>query len=130
MNKIDRLCTLFGAAAICCLMAATAAAQPQAEQGPAAKEDTGNKPPETILFDKTGKMAPVKFPHAVHGQKYVKNGCPACHEGKEPLFAKKRSDKGMKMKDMYEGQACGACHNGKKDQAFAAKSGCTKCHKK
>lgn len=121
MSKRYHLNVLFGALAVSCLLAGAAMAEETK------KDAGGNKPPETILFDKTGKMAPVKFPHALHGKK---NGCPACHEGKEPLFAMKRSDKGLKMADIYAGKACGACHDGKKDKAFAAKTGCMKCHKK
>lgn len=90
----------------------------------AAAKDEG-KGPETIVLDKTNKMAPVKFDHAAHQKKFE---CKECHGGDTPLFAQKKSDTGMKMADMYAGKACGACHNGKK--AFAAKAGCMKCHKK
>lgn len=87
--------------------------------------------PEFLLFDKTAKMAPVKFPHKLHGEK-VEGGCATCHEGKEPIFAQKKSAEGRKMADIYAGKACGACHDGKNanKKAFAAKSGCMKCHKK
>jgi c(7)-type cytochrome triheme protein len=87
--------------------------------------------PETIVFDKTGKMANVKFPHALHQKKLA---CKECHEGDKPLFAQKKGEAGLKMADMYKGEACGACHDGKKlvdgKAVFAAKSGCMKCHKK
>lgn len=82
-------------------------------------------PPETINFDKVGKMGPVAFPHALHGKK---NECKDCHEGDKPLFEKKKTGVEMKMADMYAGKNCGACHNGKK--AFEAKKSCVKCHKK
>lgn len=96
-------------------------------EAPAAKE---GEAPETILFDKTAKMAPVKFPHKAHAEKI--GDCKACHEGEKPLFAQKKSEEGMKMADMYAGKGCGTCHDGKKEKgkAFAAKGGCMKCHKK
>lgn len=82
-------------------------------------------PAEFIKFAKTGAMAPVNFPHKMHGEK---NKCDACHGGATPLFAQKIGEGGTKMKDMYAGKACGACHDGKK--AFKAQGGCMKCHKK
>ncbi|MEK7288201.1 MAG: c(7)-type cytochrome triheme domain-containing protein [Elusimicrobiota bacterium] len=105
-------------------------AAPKVEK--AAVETLESQLAEFIVFDKTGKMAPVKFPHAIHGQK---NGCKACHEGEKPLFTQKRSGVDMKMADMYAGKTCGSCHDGKKKDPngkviFAAKAGCMKCHKK
>jgi len=82
--------------------------------------------PETIKFEQTAKMAPVTFPHKKHIEKL--GGCKDCHEGEKPLFKKEKSKEGLKMKDMYTGSACGKCHDGKK--AYAAKTGCMKCHKK
>ena len=96
------------------------------------------KPPETIVFDKTAKMAPVTFAHAEHIKKYPT--CKECHAGDKPLFPQKKDkdQPGMKMADMYAGGQCGACHDGKKTvdgkpdgkPIFAAKAGCMKCHKK
>lgn len=87
--------------------------------------------PDTLLFDKTAKMAPVNFPHALHSKKL---DCKECHGGDKPLFAQKFSDTGFKMADMYKGETCGACHDGKKTvegkAVFAAKTSCMKCHKK
>ena len=104
-------------------------------EAPAAKEESKEKPaageaPEFITFDKTNKMAPVKFPHKLHSEKA--GGCKACHEGEKPLFAQKKSEAGLKMADMYAGKACGSCHDGNKEKGhpFAAKTGCMKCHKK
>jgi c(7)-type cytochrome triheme protein len=95
------------------------------------------KPPETILFDKTAKMAPVNFPHAEHIKKF---DCKVCHAGDTPLFPQKKEkdQPGMKMADFYAGKQCGSCHDGKKTvdgkpdgkAIFAAKTGCMKCHKK
>lgn len=89
------------------------------------------KAPEKIVFKKTGTMPPVNFPHAMHGKF---NSCKDCHGGDKPLFPKKFSESGLKMADIYVGQACGACHDGKKvvngKTVFAAKTSCMKCHKK
>lgn len=93
-----------------------------AKEGEVDKKDA----PETIKLDKTAKMAPVTFQHHKHIDR--QKGCADCHEGEKPLFARERSKDGYKMKDMYAGGTCGKCHEGKK--AFAAKTGCAKCHKK
>lgn len=97
-----------------------------------AKATDEKEAPEFIKLDKTGKMAPVNFPHKKHAE--ALGGCKDCHEGEKPLFNQKRSGEGLKMKDMYAGETCGKCHDGKmkvKDKAvFAAKTGCMKCHKK
>ncbi|MBI5201617.1 MAG: hypothetical protein HY925_08545 [Elusimicrobia bacterium] len=103
--------------------AAAAEAAPVEKAVPAEGEV---KAPETLKFEKTGKMAPVAFPHKKHIDKL--GGCKDCHEGEKPLFEQKRGEKGLTMKDMYAGAACGKCHDGKK--TFAAKTGCMKCHKK
>jgi c(7)-type cytochrome triheme protein len=110
--------------------AAAPAAAPVA--APAAMITDASKAPEFFNFTKTGKMAPVKFAHALHGKK---NDCKECHGGATPIFPQKFSDEvGMKMADMYAGKACGTCHDGKDHGAnvkvFAAKTGCMKCHKK
>lgn len=102
---------------------AAAAAPAKADAKDQGKVD--EKTPETIAFEKTAKMAAVKFPHHAHQKKF---DCKECHEGDKPLFAKEHKGEGLKMADLYAGKACGACHDGKK--AFAAKSGCMKCHKK
>lgn len=91
-------------------------------EAPAADEKAG---PEKMVLDKTGKMAPVTFPHRKHQEKAA---CKDCHEGEKPLFAQKRNEKGYLMKDMYAGGACGKCHDGKK--SFKAQGACMKCHKK
>jgi len=104
--------------------AATAPAAPQAAP----------KAPEFIKLDKVAKMPPVNFPHAKHGKMFP---CEKCHAAKDPLFAQKHSETGMKMADMYAGKACGSCHDGKtnfgegdkKKLIFAAKTSCMKCHK-
>ena len=108
--------------------APAAAAVDKADEAPAtaAADKTEKAPPETLKFDKVGKMAPVSFPHKKHIEKL--GGCKDCHEGEKPLFDQKRSEAGLKMKDLYAGAACGKCHDGKK--SFAAKTGCLKCHKK
>lgn len=86
--------------------------------------------PEFINYDKA-KLGPVNFQHKVHAD--MVGNCDACHGGKEPLFAQKKSE-GLKMADMYAGKTCGSCHDGKKKQGdkviFAAKGACVKCHKK
>ncbi|MDE2291803.1 MAG: hypothetical protein KGL53_06950 [Elusimicrobia bacterium] len=96
-----------------------------------AKADAA-KMPEFLEFTKTKKMAPVKFPHALHAK--MLKGCAACHEGEKPLFEKKFDDKGILMKDIYKGEYCGACHNGKKEvdgkKVFKAMTSCVKCHPK
>ncbi len=95
--------------------------------------DDKAKAPVEIVFDKVGKMAPVTFQHKSHGDR---SGCPACHEGKEPLFAQKRSEAGFKMKDMKDGKLCAFCHDGvktspiDKDKKIFAVSKCMNCHKK
>lgn len=100
----------------------------------AAKETpakAGSEGPEKILLESCGKMAPVNFPHKLHGEK---NACKDCHEGDKPLFEKKITKTGMKMADMYTGKLCGACHDGKKvvgtATVFEAKRSCAKCHVK
>ena len=102
----------------------------------AAPAADATKPPETITFDKTNKLAPVTFKHAEHGKKFA---CKDCHGGDAPLFPQKKAEAGMKMADYYAGKQCGACHDGKKTYTgpdgktvtvFAAKTGCMKCHKK
>ncbi|MBI4346699.1 MAG: hypothetical protein HY553_07570 [Elusimicrobia bacterium] len=93
-----------------------------AKEAPAADEKSG---PEKMVLDKTGKMAPVTFPHRKHQEKAA---CKDCHEGEKPLFEQKRNEKGYLMKEMYAGGTCGKCHDGKK--AFKAQGGCMKCHKK
>ena len=84
----------------------------------------------TLLLDKTGKLAPVKFQHGAHGKL---NECKDCHEGDKPLFEQKRSTEGFKMADMHAGKNCGACHDGKdhgaRKKVFSSKT-CMKCHKK
>jgi c(7)-type cytochrome triheme protein len=105
------------------------------EKAAASEEKKEEKPadgevPEFILLDKVGKLAPVKFPHALHGKK---NECKDCHEGDKPLFEKKHGDDGMKMADMKAGKYCGACHDGKEHGAnkkVFASTMCMKCHKK
>lgn len=86
--------------------------------------------PEFLNYDKA-KLGPVKFPHKVHAE--TLGSCDACHGGKEPLFAQKKSEE-LKMADMYAGKTCGGCHDGKKKQGdkviFASKGACVKCHKK
>jgi c(7)-type cytochrome triheme protein len=101
---------------------------------PAAAEAAGGEgaeAPETIKMDKVGKLQPVVFGHAAHGKL---NACADCHEGKEPLFPKKRGSEGMKMSDMKAGKGCGSCHDGKKTfgqdkKKIFASTMCMKCHK-
>jgi c(7)-type cytochrome triheme protein len=83
------------------------------------------KGPDAVVFEKVGKLAPVKFSHAAHVKK---NKCDDCHGGDAPVYGQKISGGGVTMKEMYAGKSCGACHNGKK--AFKAQAGCMKCHKK
>jgi c(7)-type cytochrome triheme protein len=99
----------------------------------AATAPAAAKAPESIKLDKVGKMPPVTFPHAKHGKMFP---CEKCHAAKDPLFAQKHSEAGMKMADMYAGKGCGSCHDGKtnfgeggsKKPIFSAKT-CMKCHK-
>jgi c(7)-type cytochrome triheme protein len=103
------------------------------DKQPAAAAPVAQTPkvPEKIIFKKTGTMPPVSFPHALHGKW---NTCKDCHGGAKPVFPQKYSETGLKMADIYAGQACGACHDGKKvvngKTVFAAKTSCMKCHKK
>lgn len=112
-------------------VAADKVEKPEKAEAAVEKSEKGEAPakeqPEFLKFDKTGKMAPVKFPHKLHSDKL--GGCKDCHEGEKPLFNQKRSEEGFKMKDIYAGAACGKCHDGK-NKVFAAKTGCMKCHKK
>ena len=85
--------------------------------------------PEFLNFEKA-KLGAVKFPHKAHAD--MLGTCDACHGGKEPIFAQKKSDE-LKMADMKAGKLCGACHDGKKkqgDKVIFAVSSCMKCHKK
>lgn len=113
------------------VLAATAWAADGGKAAEKAKKGEAAAPPEILKFEKTGKMAPVNFPHAAHAKR---NACKDCHEGEKPLFEQKRGEAGMKMADMYAGKNCGACHDGKDHGAnkkvFAAKTACMKCHKK
>ena len=108
--------------------AATAPAAPETPSKEAAK--AGPQAPEFIKFDKVGKLPPVNFPHAQHGKLFA---CKDCHADKDPLFAQKRSETGMKMADMRAGKGCGSCHDGKKvfdkDKKVFATMSCMKCHK-
>ncbi len=114
--------------AVGCLKVAAEDAKKAAAPAAAAADDKNG--PDVIVLDKTAKMPAVKFPHAVHQKKFT---CKECHEGDKPLFAKKH-DAGLKMADMYKGEACGACHDGKKmvdgKAVFKAQTSCMKCHKK
>ena len=100
----------------------------------AAKEEpkvAAGEAPEFIMFESCGKMASVKFPHKLHGEK---NKCDECHVGEKPIFEKKVSKSSWKMAEMYTGKLCGTCHNGKKVvgtvTVFEAKKSFVKCHKK
>ena len=100
----------------------------------AAKEEpkvAAGEAPEFIMFESCGKVASVKFPHKLHGEK---NKCDECHVGEKPIFEKKVSKSSWKMAEMYTGKLCGTCHNGKKVvgtvTVFEAKKSCVKCHKK
>lgn len=134
MRKFWSLFVICGALAAAFAFTGTAKAEDKKEAANAeAKAETkgeAKEAPEFINFDKA-KMGAVKFPHKVHAE--TLGNCDACHGGKEPLFAQKKSE-GLKMKDMYEGKSCGHCHDGKFKHGdkvvFAAKGGCMKCHKK
>ena len=138
---------LIGVLVVSCFLARLAPAEEEkakAEAKPAAADEATkavdkaapaegakDEAPEFIVLDKTGKLAPVKFPHKVHADKL--KGCKDCHEGETPLFAKEKGKDGMKMADMRAGKACGACHDGK--DHFEVKkvftvSMCMKCNKK
>jgi c(7)-type cytochrome triheme protein len=112
-----------------------AATAPAAPEAAAKAPEAAPKTPDFIKFDRFGKMKmqPVDFPHAKHGKMFP---CKDCHEGKEPLFAQKRSETGMKMTEMRAGKGCGSCHDGKKDfgegadkKKIFAVANCFKCHK-
>lgn len=111
-------------------MAEKAEAMAEKAETKAEKAETKAEAPEFVKFEKTGKMPAVKFLHKKHAAKL--GGCKDCHEGGKPLFAQKKSEAGLLMKDMYTGAACGKCHDGnaKEKHPFAAKTGCMKCHKK
>ncbi|MBI2387218.1 MAG: hypothetical protein HYV14_14595 [Elusimicrobia bacterium] len=133
MRKFWSLFMICGALAAAFAYAGTAKAEdkkaPAAEAKVEAKDDA-KEAPEFINYDKA-KMGAVKFQHKAHAD--MLGSCDACHGGKEPLFAQKKSDE-LKMKDMYEGKTCGKCHDGKFKHGdkvvFAAKGSCMKCHKK
>lgn len=125
MRKTTVLCSILAAAFLVAGRAWADDAKKEAKEEPKA-EGTKIEQPEVLEFTKTNKMAPVKFMHKVHSDKL--KGCKDCHEGEKPLFKQKRREEVYKMADMYKGESCGACHDGKK--AFAAKTGCMKCHKK
>lgn len=101
-----------------------------ATMAPKAAPAAAPKAPESIKLDKVGKLAPVIFPHAKHGEMFP---CKDCHEGQPPLFAQRHSETGMKMADMKAGKGCGSCHDGKKlfdkDKKIFAATNCMKCHK-
>jgi c(7)-type cytochrome triheme protein len=130
---------VLGIAVLCGMQTRKALAQDQKPDAakPEAAKPAGDapKPPESVVLDKTAKMAPVTFAHADHAKKFE---CKECHGGDKPLFPQKKAEAGMKMADMYAGKQCGACHDGKKTvdgkpdgkAIFAAKAGCMKCHKK
>jgi c(7)-type cytochrome triheme protein len=139
MRKFWSLFVVVGALAATFIFAGSAKADGDKEKKGEAKveakaeakaEGDAKEAPEFINYDKA-KMGKVAFPHKVHAE--TLGTCDACHGGKEPLFAQKKTE-GMKMADMYAGKGCGFCHDGKKKQGekviFEAKKGCMKCHKK
>jgi len=137
MRKFWSLFVVVGALAATFVFAGSAKAADAKEKKEPAKAEAkaeakgeAKEASEFISFDKA-KMGTVKFAHKVHAE--TAGNCDACHGGKEPLFAQKKSE-GMKMADMYAGKGCGSCHDGKKKQGekviFAAKGACMKCHKK
>jgi c(7)-type cytochrome triheme protein len=138
MRKFWSVFVICGALAAAFVYAGSAKAEDKKEsakveakaEAKAEAKGEAKEAPEVINFDKA-KMGNVAFPHKKHAE--MLGNCDACHAGKEPLFAKEKTE-GMKMADMYAGKGCGHCHDGKFKQGdkvvFAAKGGCMKCHKK
>ncbi|MDD5304027.1 MAG: cytochrome c3 family protein [Elusimicrobia bacterium] len=139
MRKSWSLFVVVGALAAAFIFAGSAKADGDKEKKEPAKveakaeakaEGEAKEAPEFINFDKA-KMGNVKFPHKKHAE--MVGNCDTCHAGKEPLFAKEKTE-GMKMADMYAGKTCGHCHDGKmkvgEKVVFEAKKSCMKCHKK
>lgn len=138
MRKFWSLFVITGALAAAFVFAGSAKAEDAKEKKEPAKVEAKaeakgadkKEVPEIINFDKA-KMGNVAFPHKKHAE--MVGNCDTCHGGKEPLFAKEKTE-GLKMADMYAGKTCGQCHDGKfklgDKVVFNAKSSCMKCHKK
>lgn len=78
-----------------------------------------------IVYENTGKLAPVHFSHKAHLD--AGNQCADCHDA---IFQKKvgsaASGNEFTMKNLKAGKFCGVCHDDGK--AFTAKKNCGKCH--
>ena len=72
-----------------------------------------------IVFDKTGVMPKVLFPHKQHTEWL---GCENCHPA---IFIKKKGANKFKMADVLAGKYCGVCHG---KVAFAPTLNCQRCH--
>ena len=79
---------------------------------------------KSLVFSKS-PMGKVTFSGEEHAEAGIK--CKECHNAE--MFPKmKQGTVEITMNKIYAGELCGKCHNG--TRAFAAKSNCTKCHKK
>lgn len=79
---------------------------------------------KTLEFTKSS-MGKVTFSGKIHADAGVK--CQECHN--PDTFPKmKFGTVEIKMAKIYAGELCGKCHNG--ERAFAAKTSCTRCHKR
>ena len=81
-------------------------------------------PGKTLEFTKSS-MGKVTFSGKIHADAGVK--CMECHNP-ETFPKMKQGTVEIKMAKIYAGELCGKCHNGKR--AFAAKTSCTRCHKR
>jgi len=81
-------------------------------------------PGKTLEFTKS-PMGTVTFSGEEHAEAGIK--CKECHNPE--MFPKmKQGTVEIKMAKIYAGELCGKCHNG--TRAFAAKTNCTRCHKR
>jgi len=72
-----------------------------------------------IIFEDTGAMPKVLFPHRQHTEWLA---CKNCHPA---IFKKKKGANKFKMEDVLRGKYCGVCHG---KIAFAPTKNCMRCH--
>ena len=72
-----------------------------------------------IIFDDTGSMPKVLFPHKQHTQWLA---CKNCHPD---IFIEKKGANKIQMNDVLTGKYCGVCHG---KIAFAPTKNCMRCH--
>ena len=85
---------------------------------------TGDAPPLKpldldIIFENTGQMPHVKFPHRPHTMWLT---CSNCHPD---IFVQKKGANNFKMADVLNGKFCGLCHG---KVAFPPTKNCMRCH--